>query len=114
MYEYFEHPSEMQILLYGLIAFLLFCYFAPRRKKKISLSPKIINVKTSVFIDDQDQVYVAIRKGIEDCENWDDMHDSYREIMFYKKDFPDKESQQDASILLQAYNEKSNRLLSNF
>ena len=115
MYEYFRHPTDLQIL--GLIVFscvAIILLFGAYRKKKINLNPKIIDVATSNFLTCQDDIYQAIRKGIDSCENWDDMHESYREILFYKKDYPDKEGQQDAAILLEAYNNKSSRLLSNF
>ena len=116
MHKYFSNEDiEMQIvLLLFLVPVVFILIIGAYRKKKINLNPKMLHVATSVFIHDQDEVYQAIRKGIDSCENWDDMHESYREIMFYKKDFPDQEGQKDTAILLEAYNNKSNRLLSNF
>lgn len=116
MHTYFN-DSDIKMLTILLIIFVpvfIMLIYSAFTKKKIGNNPKILNVATLTPLNKQDEIYVAIRQGIDECTNMHDMQDYYRAIQFYKKDFPDKESQQDAIILLQAYNDKGTRLLSNF
>ena len=111
MFDFLPEFNEMHGVFIIIFIILLVVMFGKIPK---NINPKIINAKTSKYLDSQDDVYVAIRQGIDECSNMHDMQEWYRAVMQYKKDFPDQEGQQDATILLQAYNDKSTRLLSGF
>lgn len=116
MHKYFSNEFiEIHSLLLGILAFVAaILIYSAFTKKKINLNPKIIHVATLSYVDNQDEFYSAIRKGIENCNCMHDMQDWYRSIISYKKNYPDKESQMDANILLEHYEEKSKYLSSLF
>lgn len=60
----------------------------------------------------QYQMYVAIRKGMDECRSIHDMQDYYRAIIAYGNTYPDLEGRKDVTILIAEYNIKCARLVS--
>lgn len=112
MLEIFNGESLDMILFFVLIIVVFAVIVSLEKFMHYCFDKKNAVLKIPESEYTQDQIYISIRKGIDECNNIHDMQDYFRSIKAYERTYPDKEGQSDTITLLNEYNFKIARLLS--